>query len=114
MTRPPLQRTRFNGLIEQLGSRLLGWLGTRWLNKSVALIALFLGAYAAANVTSLYLNLLRVQTLGALGLLLFFEALIRLRQRYAAPEPGLVWIALDNFRIGFVYLIVLEAFKLGS
>ena len=55
-----------------------------------------------------------MQTLGALGLLLFFEALIRLRQRYAAPEPGLVWIALDNFRIGFVYLIVLEAFKLGS
>jgi hypothetical protein len=55
-----------------------------------------------------------VQSVGALGLLLFFEALIRLRQRYAGQQPGLVWIAIDNFRIGFLYLIVLEAFKIGS
>ena len=114
MTRPPLQRTRFNSLLEQLGARLINWLGSRWLDKSVALLALFLGAYAAANVTSLYLTLLQVQSLGALGLLLFFEALIRLRQHYAGRQPGLGWIALDNFRIGFTYLIVLEAFKLGS
>ena len=114
MTQPPLQNTRFNQLQTNVGGRLLGWVTTRWRDKSVALIALFAGGYTAANVTTLYLSLLKVQSLGALGLLLFFEALIRLRQRYAGQQPGLVWIAIDNFRIGFLYLIVLEAFKIGS
>ena len=114
MTQPPLQNTRFNQLQTTVGGRLLGWVTTRWRDKSMALIALFAGGYTAANVTSLYLTLLKVQSLGALGLLLFFEALIRLRQHYASRKPGLGWIALDNFRIGFTYLIVLEAFKLGS
>ena len=114
MQRPPLQSTRFNGVLEQLGQGLLGWLSSSWLEKSVGLLGLFGGAYAAANVTSLYLSLLKVQSLGALGLLLCFEAIIRLKQRYAGSKPGLAWVALDNFRIGFVYLIVLEAFKLGS
>ena len=114
MTQPPLQNTRFNQLQTSVGERLLGWVTTRWRDKSVALIALFAGGYTAANVTSLYLTLLKVQSLGALGLLLFFEALIRLRQRYAGLQPGLVWIAIDNFRIGFLYLIVLEACKIGS
>ena len=114
MTQPPLQNTRFNQLQTGVGQRLLGWLTSRWRDKSVALIALFSGGYVAANVTSLYITLLKVQSVGALGLVLFFEVLVRLRQRYAGKQPGLIWIALDNFRIGFLYLIVLEAFKIGS
>lgn len=114
MQRTPFQSTRFNGVLERMGSGLLNWISSSWLEKSVGLLGLFSGAYAAANVTSLYLSLLKVQSLGALGLLLLFEAIIRLKQRYAGNKPGLAWLALDNFRIGFVYLIVLEAFKLGS
>ena len=51
MTQPPLQNTRFNQLQTSVGERLLGWVTTRWRDKSVALIALFAGGYTAANVT---------------------------------------------------------------
>jgi hypothetical protein len=29
-------------------------------------------------------------------------------------RPGLGWIVADNLRLGLVYAVVLEAFKLGS
>ena len=96
MTQPPLQNTRFNQLQTSVGGRLLGWVTTRWRDKSVALIALFAGGYTAANVTTLYLSLLKVQSLGALGLLLFFEALIRLRQRYAGQASSPDWCGLRS------------------
>ena len=36
MTQPPLQNTRFNQLQTSVGERLLGWVTTRWRDKSVA------------------------------------------------------------------------------
>ena len=60
MTQPPLQNTRFNQLQTTVGERLLGWVTKRWRDKSVALIALFAGGYTAANVTTLYLSLLKL------------------------------------------------------
>jgi hypothetical protein len=39
---------------------------------------------------------------------------VRLRSRLVRSEPGLGWLMADNLRIGLVYAVVLEAFKLGS
>jgi hypothetical protein len=39
---------------------------------------------------------------------------VRLRGRWLRTEPGLGWLITDNLRIGFVYAIVLEAFKVGT
>jgi hypothetical protein len=39
---------------------------------------------------------------------------VRLRSRLVADDPSLAWIVVDNLRIGLVYAVVLEAFKLGS
>jgi hypothetical protein len=39
---------------------------------------------------------------------------VRLRGRLAPSQPGLGWVVLDNLRIGAVYAVVLEAFKLGT
>ena len=114
MTRLPLQSTRFNGLQEKLGRQLLGWVTTGWLEKSLGLLSLLAGAYLAANITSIYLNFIRLQSLGALGMLLLVELMVRLRTRLAGANPGLLWTVLDNFRICAVYAVVLEAFKLGS
>jgi hypothetical protein len=114
MTRPPLQDTRFNRLQEQLASQFFGWLGGSWLEKSVGLLSLLGGAYIAANITSIYLNLVNLQSIGALGMLLIVELLVRLRSRWAGAKPELTWVALDNLRIGAVYSVVLEGFKLGS
>lgn len=114
MTRLPLQSTRFNGLQQLIGKQLLGWVTSGWLQKSLGLISLLGGAYLAANITSIYLNFVHLQSLGALGMLILVEIMVRLRTRLAGTDPGLLWTVLDNFRIGAVYSLVLEGFKLGS
>ena len=42
------------------------------------------------------------------------KAIVRLRGRLVSQTPGLAWVITDNLRIGLVYAVVLEAFKLGS
>jgi hypothetical protein len=43
------------------------------------------------------------------------EFLVRLRTRaQPAEETPLVWVMLDNLRLGATYAAVLEAFKLGT
>ena len=82
-TQPPLQNTWFNQLQTTVGDTL-GWVTKRWRDKSVALIAL-LSVDTQQPTTTLYLSLLKVQSLGALGLLLKLNWL-----RHAGQQPGLV------------------------
>jgi hypothetical protein len=49
-----------------------------------------------------------------LGLVAMIEVMVRLRTRVQAEPWPLAWLALDNLRIGVVYAVVLEAYKLGS
>ena len=46
--------------------------------------------------------------------LLVIEVVVRLRSRLVEDDPSLAWIVVDNLRIGLVYAVLLEAFKLGS
>jgi hypothetical protein len=52
--------------------------------------------------------------MAVLLMVLLVELVVRLRGRLAAPQPGLGWVIVDNLRIGMVYAVVLEAFKLGT
>ena len=115
MTRLPVQRTRFHGLVSQLGNRVGGVARRSWRAGSLAALALLLGFFAGQNLTSLLL----FTTQGGrpavvLGLLLTFEALVRLRTRLVGREPSLAWVLVDNLRMGATYSIVLEAFKVGT
>jgi len=53
--------------------------------------------------------------LGALLVLAAAEVLVRLRSlEVAVAPPSLLRHTVDNIRIGLVFSVVLEAFKLGS
>ncbi|WP_420063782.1 DUF565 domain-containing protein [Prochlorococcus marinus] len=47
-------------------------------------------------------------------LILFIEFLVRVRNYMFNGKLDLYLNVIDNFRIGIIYAIVLEAFKLGS
>ena len=47
-------------------------------------------------------------------MVLGLELLVRLRTRFVGERPALAWLIADNLRLGVVYAVVLEAFKLGS
>lgn len=115
MTRLPVQRTRFQGLTSRLGDRLAAQLRRSWAAGSLAVLALLAGAFAGQNLTSLLLYAAPGgRPVVVLGLLLGIEILVRLRTRLVGDPPSLVWVVLDNLRIGTTYAIVLEAFKIGT
>lgn len=108
------QSTRFNKVQEALTEQLLGWISSSWYKKSLSLLSLLAGYYLAANLTSIYLNFTKLQSIGALGLLLLVELQVRLRTRFNTTKNSIFWLVSDNLRVGGVYAVVLEAFKLGS
>lgn len=115
MTRLPLQRTRFNQALEQLGGLLLGSLRGNWRHRSTVLLALLLGFYAGSNVTSYVLLLIPGgRPMAVLLMVLLVELIVRVRGRLVKTAPGLGWVVVDNLRLGVVYAVVLEAFKLGT
>ena len=115
MTRLPLQRTRFNQALEQLGVLLLGSLRGNWRHRSTVLLALLLGFYAGSNVTVyVLLQIPGGRPMAVLLMVLLVELIVRLRGRLVKTAPGLGWVVADNLRLGVVYAVVLEAFKLGT
>jgi hypothetical protein len=114
MTPPKLQSTRFELLLGQLVSALVGnWRGT-WRRRSLGLLALLVGLYAGNNLTAYYLQMVGHRPVVVLIWLLVIEFVVRLRSRLVTGDPSLAWVVVDNLRIGLVYAVVLEAFKLGS
>jgi len=115
MTRPP-QRTRYAALEGRLGRSLLGQLRHSWRHASLALLSLLVGYFLSQNLIALLL--VRVpggRPAVVLLLVLSMEVLVRLRTRPARlEETPLLWVMLDNMRLGATYAAVLEAFKLGT
>lgn len=114
MTRLPLQRTRFDRLQRRLGDQLLGGVRGSWRRRSLSVLALLLGFYGGENVTALWLERVGQRPVVVLTLVLLLEVVVRVRTRVVREQPGLGWVIADNLRLGLVYAVVLEAFKLGS
>jgi hypothetical protein len=114
MSRLPIQATRFQRLLEATNTRLLDGLRGSWRRRSLALIALLLGVFLGNNLSSYVLFSVGQRPFAVLGFVTLIEVCVRLRSRWLSDEPSLGWILCDNLRVGFVYAVVLEAFKLGS
>lgn len=115
MTRLPLQQTRYNRLQQLLGGGLAGLVGRSWRQMSLLLLSLLFGFYLGTNLT-VYVNaqIPGGRPAAVLLMLVLVEVLIRLRTRFVQGQPPLAWKMTDNLRIGAVYAVVLEAFKVGT
>ncbi len=109
----PIQATRFDRLQRRVATGLAGGFRGSWRRRSLGLLALLLGLYAGNNLTAYWLQKLGRPTVVLITVLLV-ELVVRLRGRLVKGQPALGWVMLDNLRIGVVYALMLEAFKLGS
>jgi dolichol kinase len=115
MTPQPRQQTRFERAASALAASALGQLRGGWRHRSAQLLALLLGFYAGGNVTAYVLPMFPGgRPAMVVAVVVALELLVRLRSRLVTAEPPLGWRLLDNLRIGLVYAVVLEAFKLGT
>lgn len=121
LTRPsaldgrPRQQTRLQQVLDQVGRNVRAQIGTRWATASTALLALLGGIFLGENLSALLLwKLTGGRPILVLGMVVVYEVLVRLRTRAVKDVPTLGWVVIDNLRMGLVFALVLEAFKLGS
>jgi hypothetical protein len=120
MVQLPRQSTRFERFATAAATSLLGPFRGSWRRRSVLMLSLLLGFYAGGNITVYVV----VRFPGGrpslvLAVVLLLELVVRLRTRALPPLPDgrpapLGWMVADNLRLGFVYSVVLEAFKVGT
>ena len=100
-----LQRTRLAGLQRRIGSTLSAALSGPWWKRSLSMLSLLFGFFIGSSLTVHLAESVTYRTFSGLLCLIACECLVLMRSR---------WRGFDNFRLGFVYAIVLEAFKVGS
>ena len=108
-----MQKTRFTIFYDSLNLIFLGFLKSSWKDKSLNLLSILLGYFLFANFITKFISEGKNELLMIPVIIILFEIIIRMKP----PRNSniyLVWMFLDKIRIGAVYALILEAFKLGS
>ena len=118
-----MQRTRLNTIVEVTGERFNRWLANPWRRFSLQIIMFFAG-FLGANVVNLGSGQAGVFDPGiALLCLMAVELISWLYYRSLPPRQSLtqvhpprpLWLEIGHSaKLGFIYGLFLDAFKLGS
>jgi hypothetical protein len=120
-----MQRTRLSTLFDRLFGQLEQWSNNPWRRMSLMIISLLFGNFLATAVSSSTGQKAELDITVSLILLVITEAIswltygTRFGQRRSEPGAFLgqrpFWIAiLNSLKLGLVYGLFVEAFKLGS
>lgn len=109
---PRFQQTRFQQRITQSGNLLEAWAQNPWRRLSLLLIVLLGGFVIGGSVGSITGALALFDPLGALVCVLAIEVAARLRRRLLAQPLKLRLQVLDMARMGLLYGLLLDGFKL--
>ena len=110
-----LQATRYERLQRRIGVHMNQAFIGPWRRRSVGVLALLFGFIMGSNVTMYWFQKSgQNRPAAVLVMVLIIEVIVRLRSKVRSDPWPLPWLALDNLRIGTIYAVVLEAFKLGS
>ena len=108
-----MQKTRFSILSEKFANILFGFLNLSWRDKSINLISFLIGYFLFANFITKFISEGKNELLMIPVIIILFEVIIRMKPQRNS-NIYLIWMLLDKIRIGAVYALILEAFKLGS
>ena len=108
-----MQKTRFTIFYDSLNLLFLGFLKSSWKDKSLNLLSILLGYFLFANFITKFISEGKNELLMIPVIIILFEVIIRMKPQ-SKSDIYLVWMLLDKIRIGAVYALILEAFKLGS
>jgi hypothetical protein len=110
---PPFQQTRFQRQLVNAGDQLVNWASNPWRRWSVQLITLLLSFSLGGVVASIGGQLGQSDPVGALLCVLTMEWAVRARGRLRRRKGDkLALQLLDMARIGLLYGLLLDGFKL--
>ena len=108
-----MQKTNFSRITYQLNNLFFGFISDTWKIKSVGLISVLTGYFLFANFLTKFISEGKNELIMVPIIIVFFEIIIRIKPD-ASSKFYYLWTVVDKLRIGAVYAIILEAFKLGS
>ena len=109
-----MQKTRFRQLIDSLFVIINPLITDSWSKRSILLLSLLSGFYFTNSFISYLLDKSINTIILAITILLIMEISIRSLLFSNLSKLTLIINAINNFRIGSTYALILEAFKLGS
>ena len=108
-----MQKTNFSRITYQINNLLFGFLSDTWKSKSIGLISVLTGYFLFANFLTKFISEGKNELIMVPIIILFIEIIIRIKPSSSSRFYDL-WRVVDKLRIGAIYAIILEAFKLGS
>ena len=108
-----MQNTRFSNISSKISKLFFGFLESSWKSKSINLISILLGYFLFANFITKFISEGKNELIMIPVIIIIFELIIRIKPLMKS-NMYLLWMFLDKIRIGAVYALILEAFKLGS
>ena len=108
-----MQKTKFLRITYQINNLLFGFLSDSWRSKSIGLISVLTGYFLFANFATKFISEGKNELIMVPIIIVFIEIIIRIKPSTTSKFYDL-WSVVDKLRIGAIYAIILEAFKLGS
>ena len=108
-----LQLTGFYRNFGQLLERLERWALNPWRRYSLFLIILLTGFLVGSSIGMINGVLSLMDPVGAFFTVLFLEFMVRIRKYLPSPATSIGLKIIDIARIGLLYGLLLEAFKLA-
>ena len=113
-----MQRTRLSTLIESVSNKFGRWLYNPWRRLSLVIIGLLFGNFFGIAISSIAGQAAKLDVVVSAILLAGTEFVSWLVYRRPAPElprrRTLFLEVLNALKIGLIYSLFVEAFKLGS
>ena len=108
-----MQKTNFLRITSQLNNLFFGFLSDSWRSKSISLISVLTGYFLFANFITKFISEGKNELIMVPIIIVFIEIIIRIKPSSSSRFYDL-WSVIDKLRIGAIYAVILEAFKLGS
>jgi hypothetical protein len=108
-----MQKTNFSRITYQLNNLFFGFLSDTWRLKSINLISVLTGYFLFANFLTKFISEGKNELIMVPIIILFIEFIVRIKPS-SSSKIYYLWSVIDKLRIGAIYAIILEAFKLGS
>jgi len=108
-----MQKTNLSRITFQLNTLFFGFLSDTWRSKSISLIAVLTGYFLFANFLTKFISEGKNELLMVPIIIVFIEIIVRIKPP-SSSKFYYLWSVVDKLRIGAIYAVILEAFKLGS
>ena len=108
-----MQKTKFSRITYQLNNLFFGFLSDTWRSKSIGIISVLTGYFLFANFLTKFISEGKNELIMVPIIIFFIEFIIRIKPPSSSKIYD-IWSVADKLRIGAIYAIILEAFKLGS